>query len=41
MTSPDNVGKFAAAGVQMMLVNSGGWLQEGAKAFMARAKGAV
>lgn len=41
MTSPDNVGKFSAAGVQMMLVNSTGWLQEGAKAFMARAKEAV
>ena len=41
MTSPDNVGKFAAAGVQMMLVNSTGWLQEGAKAFIERAKGAV
>ncbi len=38
MTSPDNVGKFSAAGVQMMLVNSTGWLQEGARTFKARAK---
>ena len=37
MTTSDNVGKFAAAGVQMLLVNCTGWLHDGAKTFVARA----
>jgi 2-keto-3-deoxy-L-rhamnonate aldolase RhmA len=41
MTTPDSVGKFAGAGVQMLLVGIGGWLQEGAKTFMKRANEAL
>ena len=41
MTTPDTVGKFAAAGVQMLLVGIGGWLQEGATTFMKRANEAL
>ena len=39
MTTSENAGKFAAAGVQMLLVNSTGWLHDGAKTFVARANG--